>query len=322
VESTESSGVLLIVDDEAGIRKTLAGYFRHFGYSVETADGLSQARERIRYLADSLEAVISDVSMPDGTGVDLLDYVQILDIPPPVILLTAYADMNIAVAGIRKKAFDLLSKPPDMDLLRHVVERAVRFHRLLLIENKYTHQLEAEVKIKTSLLLEHQHRLEALVSEVSLAEEKERRRIAAELHDNVGQTLIFAKMKFAAFACDQMPQERQHLFNVCLSSLESAIHAVRSITVQISPPLLYEVGLGAALESLGESFGSDNGLEVSVETEEMNRLNEEYRIVLYQSVRELLVNIAKHARASSAWVKMHTMENVINVNVEDNGVGI
>jgi PAS domain S-box-containing protein len=169
---------------------------------------------------------------------------------------------------------------------------------------------------------DYQRRLRSLASELSLAEERERRRIAVEIHDNISQSLAFAKMKLEA-ACHKPPGpgDRQRLEEV-VRLVEGVLAHTRSLTFELSPPVLYELGLEAALEWLGERAAKRYGLEVILEPAGTGPApSHDVAVLLYQAVRELLVNVGKHAAARRAWVRVRHFPESLHVTVEDDGKG-
>lgn len=177
---------------------------------------------------------------------------------------------------------------------------------------------EAEQK-----LLEHQEQLKSLASELSLAEERERRRIAAGIHDDIAQRLALAKFEL------KLIQNKISDMKV-LTSLESQCETMdhimedaRSLTFELSNPLLYEIGLEAALESfLTEKIQEKCGIKCTFTSQGPQiSLDEDIRVVLYQGVRELLTNVVKYANASKVEVRTIKSNHQISIIVEDDGVG-
>ncbi len=120
---------LLIVDDEAPMRRVLASLLEEAGHEVVAAGGVLEAR---RTLATGLfDLVITDQKMPDGEGLDLLDHVQESDPALPVVVLTAFATVELAVDAMRRGAFDFITKPFVPTQVRAVVARATERVELL-----------------------------------------------------------------------------------------------------------------------------------------------------------------------------------------------
>lgn len=177
-------------------------------------------------------------------------------------------------------------------------------------------------KIAELALISQREQLRKLATELAMTEERERQNIATELHDTVGQQLAAAKMKLDALAgkadCGNKSGELVKAYNFILQ----AISCIRSLTFEISPPTLYMVGFGAAVQSLCEKFEEETGIIVDfVEQGETRFLGKNLRGTLYRMVRELLHNIAKHAGAEYVSVSLNCVNNSFEICVEDNGSG-
>lgn len=176
------------------------------------------------------------------------------------------------------------------------------------------HQAEQE-------LVDNQERLRRLASELVLAEERERRRIATEIHDNLSQTLAFARMKLSAIL-SQAPEEQKPDLGQLQELLESAVADTRSVTFELSPPVLYTMGLAAAVEWLARHLAERHGLAVHLQKPDTpSRLTEEARTIVFQAVREIFNNMIKHAQAANAYVDIAEVDGRLQVQVRDDGVG-
>jgi len=180
-----------------------------------------------------------------------------------------------------------------------------------------TERKRAEEKV-----LEYQRQLRSLASELTLTEERERRRLAAELHDHVGQTLALARIKLGTLH-ESVTGELHEQVDDLLTLQERIIQDVRSLTFELSPPVLYELGFAPAVEWLVDRMREEHGIETQYEDDGLSKpLGDDIRVILFQGVRELLVNVAKHARATRVKVSIeHEGEN-LHVRVEDNGIGL
>jgi PAS domain S-box-containing protein len=171
-------------------------------------------------------------------------------------------------------------------------------------------------------LLSYQERLRSLALQLLSAEERERRRMAAVLHDELGQTLAMAAMKAGALKRSASARRLTAGLDEVVALIQQALQASRSLTTELSPPMLHELGLEPALQWLADQWRENHGLAVTVETDGASSpLREETAAVLFRSVRELLVNVVKHARASRAGVLIQGGDGEVRVTVEDDGVG-
>ena len=179
-----------------------------------------------------------------------------------------------------------------------------------------------ERKDAESKLLMYQEKLRSLASELSLVEEQERRSIATDLHDQIGQTLSVIKMRCFSLRENLSSPEQLHYLDEIFELVQQTIQDIRSLTFELSPPVLYELGLVAAIEWLAEQFQDKHELRCLVESDNLPKpLNDDIKVVLFRSVRELLVNIVKHARAKTARITIRAMKDTIRVRVTDDGIG-
>jgi PAS domain S-box-containing protein len=170
-------------------------------------------------------------------------------------------------------------------------------------------------------LLHYQQQLRSLASQLSLAEERLRRRIATELHDHISQNLAISKMKLDALADSSKPETAVQLKEVT-GLIAQTIDVTRSLTFEMSPPVLYELGFEAAVGWLTKQTRQQFGLEVEfIDDGKPKPLTTDIRVLLFQAVRELLVNVVKHARTDKAKITSRKGRGCVRIIVEDNGVG-
>lgn len=178
-----------------------------------------------------------------------------------------------------------------------------------------TDELELRVAQRTE-------QLRSLVSEVEAAEDRERRQIARDLHDDIGQTLAAARIRLASL-CDDERFDVSSTANSVGTLIDRANDSTRSLSRQLAPAVLYEMGLLPGLEWLGEEIRKTFGLRVTVVDDgQPKRLSQEASSILYRATRELLINVAKHAQVDSAVVESRRQGNRIVIRVADSGVGI
>lgn len=232
------------------------------------------------------------------------------DSPKRIVL--AVIDMSL-----RKLAEDALRESEEelrqsnLDLDRRVTER--------------THELrESEAKLRESVATsdDRANQLQHLASELSVAEQRERRRIALVLHDHIQQLLVATSMRMGELKdglSDDMLGRAQKIHKM----LDDAIVAARSLAVELVPPLLHDQGLIAALSWLSDKMLDEHELNVAVEGEsEAEPKSADLRDLLFQTARELLLNVVKHADADSAKVQVSRVGSDIQLRVSDEGKGI
>ncbi|MCJ7729166.1 MAG: PAS domain S-box protein, partial [Sedimentisphaerales bacterium] len=172
-------------------------------------------------------------------------------------------------------------------------------------------------------LLEYQKQLKRLAAQLALAEERERRRIAGELHDQVAQSLALAKIKLDTVHAAVSYQPLAQALEDVSSSLEKAIQDTKSLTFDLSNPILYELGFEAAVaEWLDGQVRDKHGIATEFEDDGQPKpLDDDVRMLLFRNIRELLINCIKHAHADKVVVRVRRIDGSIEVVVEDNGIG-
>ncbi len=187
-------------------------------------------------------------------------------------------------------------------------------------------ELERTVADRTSELrqavaqLEHRtEMLQRLAAQLTEAEQRERRRLAQVLHDHLQQLLVAARMQLAVRLRREEPGSQLGMID---NLIEEAIGVSRSLSVELSPPVLHDGGLVAGLRWLAESFGAKQGLQVEVEAQadaEPEDVN--VRVTVFNAVRELLFNVVKHAGVDRARVEVARDSDMMRVTVSDQGAG-
>ena len=184
---------------------------------------------------------------------------------------------------------------------------------VLLILTDITDRREGERRI-----LDYQDRLRTLTTELTLAEARERRRIASGLHDEIGQTLAMARIELASARTGPKDPVIQHVLDL----LDQTIRATRSLTFELSPPVLYELGLGAAIEWLLEQVEARHGIETAlVGGDTPISLEGDFLGFVFRSVQELIVNVVKHARAGKIEVRLRRDADRMYIDIADDGIG-
>jgi PAS domain S-box-containing protein len=180
---------------------------------------------------------------------------------------------------------------------------------------------QAELKI-----YEYQQRLKALASQLTIAEEGERRRIATDLHDHVGQSLALARMQMAVAKKSAGDPEQAAKLEEISETLRETVNDTRNLVFDLSSPVMHEIGLGAAIsEWLEEQIENRYGIKTeffnNIDPIYKKTLDDDVRAILFRNVRELLANVVKHAQANQVSVSMDHADNVLKIVVRDDGIG-
>lgn len=204
----------------------------------------------------------------------------------------------------------------------HRVSEPILARNGRLIRSLGTLQDITRQKLQQERLEQYQKRLSVLMSQLALVEEQERRRIATGLHDSTIQNLGLSKFKLFVLQ-KSLPDNVPHgPLNEVIETIDRAIKDTRSLVFELSPPVLYELGFVPAVEWLAEQIYLQRGLVCEVYSDDLPKpLDSPIMVMLFQIVRELLVNCAKHAGASKAIIRINRVADRIRIEVTDDGSG-
>jgi signal transduction histidine kinase len=319
---------VLIADDNSDMCQYLARLLSE-QYEVETvADGQAAIRAVHKHPPD---LIVSDVMMPILDGFELLKALRADEQTRaiPVILLSARAGEESRVEGIQAGADDYLIKPfSARELLARVggrleITRLQRDKESQLRANQA--ELEQRVKERTQDLLNVSEELRELSARILQAQDEERRRIARELHDGVGQLLAALGMESFNLASES---DRLSLRGASsLKNIESLVELmtkdIRTMSHLLYPPLLDEVGLQSALKDYVKGFAQRSGIQVSLDLPSaMERLDRDRELSLFRIIQECLTNIHRHSGSKTASIQIVRDDGALVLKVRDEGRGM
>ncbi|MBX3011451.1 MAG: response regulator [Caldilineaceae bacterium] len=294
--------LLLVEDDEVdreAIRRHLTNEYRV--HEVATGREALQLCQKLRP-----DCVLLDYRLPDGEGLSLLPTFLAHFIP--VIVTTGVESPEVIVEAMREGAQDYLVKSQiTRTSLTHAIHQAIDKVTLMqTVANK-------------------NHQLRELASALTLAEQGERQRISQILHDHVQQMLHGIQLRTHLLILDAPPSTHPSLQEHLEAIQEltgDAIQATRTLTVELSPPVLQREGLTAAFRWLAGHMAEMHTLDVDLEIQEGCVLpNNELSMLLFQVTRELLFNVVKHAKVKRARLSLLEQGEMVIVRVTDDGVG-
>lgn len=202
---------------------------------------------------------------------------------------------------------------------------AANTHQFTLIRRKGKWELikNGDRKKAEKRFLDYQRQLRSLASELSLTEESDRHRIATGLHDKIVQPLIVSKMELDMLRKSVSSKERHEVLSKICHSLGETIQSTRSLTLDLSSPVLHELGFEAAVaEWLVEQIQKEYSVISEFKDDGQPKpLDNDIRAVLFRDVRELLLNVVRHAHTHNVKVSVRKVGNQICVSVEDDGIG-
>jgi signal transduction histidine kinase len=310
------NNIILIIDDARHNLLMLGNLLEMNGYEVLVATSGTEALDIVKK-APLPNLIMLDILMPDLNGFEVC---QRLKADPtlrsiPVIFISSIDDTDQKLRAFRAGAVDYITKPFQSE---EVLARVNTHLQLGTIEELIR---EIDERKRTEMALQYsQDKLSVLADELRLTEERERRRIAVALHDQVVQKLALGKLKLdQAIKNGLVPSEAA--VTDLLGILEGSMRDLQELSTDLSPPLLYEMGLKSAIADFGERLAKDHGISIVISGEEGLELREDVRVSLFQMARELLINMVKHSKASSTTVQLSTGKKSVCLEVVDNGVG-
>jgi signal transduction histidine kinase len=307
VASPKEKVNILMVDDQPG---------KLLSYEVmlrELDENLIQARSGKEALSILLKTdvavVLLDVSMPEIDGFELAEMIrQHPRFQKTAIIFVSAVNLTDLdrLKGYALGAVDYISVPVVPQLLRAKVSVFVELQR----KAKQTEGLNAQLRQMSSRLMTLQ--------------DEERRRVARELHDGLGQDLVAAQLMFDRIAADRSTELKDQLATEGRDIIGRAIQQVRTISYLLHPPLLDESGLASALRWYLDGISKRSGIHTVFDVQPQNfpRLAPELETALFRIVQEALNNVFRHSEASRSWVVLSQEENRIVVMVRDNGKGL
>lgn len=171
--------------------------------------------------------------------------------------------------------------------------------------------------------LSYQARLRALAAEISLAEERERRRLANELHEHVGQILAVTQIKLGTLAAEVHSPAGLAALQAAREHVEASIRYIRSLTGELSPPVLYEMGFAPAVVWLARQIRDRHGIEVELQQHPIAWPPcDDKQILLFIIFRDLLTHVAGQARPREIKIVMRTEGKVLFIRVEHDGLEV
>ncbi len=228
------------------------------------------------------------------------------------------ATSQSGLIGRRVDSFAMKSDGSEFPVEIAVTRVAVETPPMLTV---YVRDATARKSAQEDVTL-YQRRMRALTAELLVAEERERRRLSIDLHDGLSQTIALARIKLGLLRRSTDAALSKSLDEID-RLIDQANQSARSLTFELSPPVLHDLGLEPAVQWLVENIQARYGIETVFEDDgQLKPADESTRVILFRSIRELLINAAKHASAHRVLVRLMREENRLNAEVEDDGVGM
>jgi signal transduction histidine kinase len=331
---------ILAVDDNEALRYSLVRTLREAGYQVLEAGTGGEALARA---TESPDLITLDVHLPDMIGFDVCKQLKANPLTsriPILQLSSTYLDPEARVKGLASGADAYLAEPIDRAELIATVGALLRLknaenlavQQASIAENarrelaQLNETLERKVADRTEELRSANANLKDLSAQLIRAQDEERRRIARELHDSVGQMLVAIKMNNGVITTQQQELNSPEALK-CLHAndelVDEILRSIRTISYLLHPPLLDEAGLPSAIRSYVEEFSSRSGIKVDCTCEgPSRRLPKDLETALFRTVQECLGNVHRHSSSQTASVHLYIDRGEAHLEIKDAGCGI
>lgn len=267
------------------------------------------------------QIVLADYSIPGFDGLCALKTLRAARPDLPFIVVSGALGDELAVALLKAGATDYILKD-RMSRLPSAVERALEEAQRSAELRKKSRLLAQEVEVRRRTeqdLLNSQRDLRRLALELSRAEDSELRRISMEIHDRIGQNLVLVLMDLENLRIKVRESEE---LGSAIALLDTTIQEMRSLALELSPPILYEFGIFSALEWLAERLREKEGISITIQAGQRHPLPpQDLQLFLYKSVREMIRNSIRHAAAKNIIVRIGIGPDGVYAEVEDDGPG-
>ncbi|MCC6681608.1 MAG: response regulator [Phycisphaeraceae bacterium] len=321
--STTPIRVLLVEDEpaHAAMVRRYLGAVPDLVSGVQWVERLSAAIDVLS--RETFDVILLDLGLPDSAPVDTLERI-LARTDEPVVVLTTSEDREQALKAVKAGAQDYLPKALlSTDMLLRTLSHAIERNRSELQLKQLNETLERRVAERTAVAERRAVMLRRLAVELTRTEGRERRRLAHLLHDDLQQLLVAARMTLDTLTAEQHDQSIQEYVGRAIDLINQSIRVSRSLTQDLSPPVLHEQGLGAGLNWLARRMQEQHGLEIAVAViGPPQRFSEDMATLLLEIARELLFNVVKHAGVHDAAARLDcTDPHVCRLSIEDSGAG-
>jgi signal transduction histidine kinase len=305
--SVHEKANILMVDDQPAKLLTYEVMLAELGENLIHANSGAEALELL--LKTDIAVVLMDVSMPDIDGFELAEIIR----QHPRFQKTAIIFISAVhltdldrLRGYQRGAVDYISVPVIPELLRAKVSIFAELHR------------------KTQQLENLNRELRQLSSRLIVTQDEERRRIARDLHDGLGQELAAAKMILDGIVHARSTQSKEQAAGEASEILVRVIQQVRSMSHLLHPPLLDEVGLLSAVRWYLEGFTKRSGIETALDCQPKSfpRLSPQLETAIFRIIQEGLTNVFRHSGATKACVTLLQESEKLMLVIRDDGRGV
>jgi signal transduction histidine kinase len=309
----KSASTILVVEDEPISRMTMCALIEGIGYRVEIAENGSQALAKAREIQPDL--ILLDVMMPGMDGYEVCRQLradaELAQVP--IFMVTALDDRESRLQGLAAGADDFLAKPVD------ILELEIRLNVLKQVA-RYRHLLDERAMLNRAMaqLAEKNEQLHRLSQQVITTQENERRLLALELHDEIGQILTGLKL-----ILEQRDVDMALVVAEARSVTNELLHKVRELSLNLRPTVLDDFGLSAALDWLIKRYSDQTGIYVyhNIDPLSERRFSRLIETSVFRVAQEALTNVARHAQAREVNLTLNVEPDRLQLSISDGGRG-
>ena len=320
---------ILIVDDMPINLSIVVDYLQEYGFGIRIARNGESAIERVKY--DQPDLILLDVLMP---GIDGFETCVRLKADPvtrdiPVIFMTALTNPEDKVRGFEVGAVDYVTKPLGQEEVFARVTTHLRLQELTRSLREETRQLEARTNVEKARLFkavgQQREQLRTLTRKLTDVQETERKQLARELHDELGQMLTAVGMNLAyiekELSIDLTTPVGQR-FQETGQLVDETLDQIRELSLNLRPPMLDDLGLVPTVRWYTQRYAERTAAKLVLDlTEFEQRLDTDIETALYRVLQEALTNIARHGQATLVHLRLQRTPSEVVAYVEDDGVG-
>lgn len=320
---------ILIVDDTPVNLGVVVDFLQSYGFGIRIARSGESALKRVQY--DPPDVILLDVLMPGLDGFEICRRLKeneaTTDIP--VIFMTSLTNVEDKVKGFELGAVDYVTKPLHQEEVLARITTHLRLRDLTRTLADQKRQLEISSRIEQARLFEavsqQREQLQILTARLNEVQEAERKALARELHDELGQALTGININLVAIknllpeSCFQQIEER---VVEAQTLTEQTLKQMREMSLNLRPPMLDDLGVVSTLRWYIKRYAQ----RVDIKTEFQaigfkERLAPDVETTLYRVAQEALTNVARHAQAGKVRLRLERAENKVWASIEDDGRG-
>ncbi len=305
---------VLIVDDNPANLRVIIDYLQNYGFGIRVARSGKTALQRVQYSQPDI--IILDILMPEMDGFETCRQLKADERTEkiPVIFMTSLSSTEDKVRGFEMGAVDYITKPLNQ---KEVLAR-IKAHLRLEVSSRVEQERLFDVVNQQRL------QLRALNRKLTIMQEAERKQLARELHDEMGQALTAISLNLSAIT-KSLPMKRSADLDERLAETvlltDQSLDQIREISFNLHPTTLDDLGLVPTLNWYIKMYAKRVNIETEFEAINLDeRLSSAIELALYRIVQEALTNVARHAEATKVSIMLWRQKSVFAL-VEDNGQG-